>query len=237
MLKRYKDKGLKICVWINPYVAQGTVFFREGLKKGYFLMRADGLGVKQVDNWQPGMAVIDFTNPEAVIWYQEKLKELLDMGVDCFKSDFGERIPVDVTYANGADAWGMHNYYTLLYNQTVFELLKREKGEKEAVLFARSATVGGQRFPVHWGGDCTGTYESMAESLRGGLSFMLSGFSYWSMISVDLNGQPMPMYTKDGCNSGFFPLTADYMAPRATGCHGCSTKNLWKCAESLRNSN
>ena len=143
-------------------------------------MRADGLGVKQVDNWQPGMAVIDFTNPEAVIWYQEKLKELLDMGVDCFKSDFGERIPVDVTYANGADAWGMHNYYTLLYNQTVFELLKREKGEKEAVLFARSATVGGQRFPVHWGGDCTGTYESMAESLRGGLSFMLSGFSYWS---------------------------------------------------------
>ena len=180
MLKRYKDKGLKICVWINPYVAQGTVFFREGLKKGYFLMRADGLGVKQVDNWQPGMAVIDFTNPEAVIWYQEKLKELLDMGVDCFKSDFGERIPVDVTYANGADAWGMHNYYTLLYNQTVFELLKREKGEKEAVLFARSATVGGQRFPVHWGGDCTGTYESMAESLRGGLSFMLSGFSYWS---------------------------------------------------------
>ena len=62
---------MKICVWINPYVAQGTVFFREGLKKGYFLMRADGLGVKQVDNWQPGMAVIDFTNPEAVIWYQE----------------------------------------------------------------------------------------------------------------------------------------------------------------------
>ena len=202
MLKRYKDKGLKICVWINPYVAQGTVFFREGMEKGYFLMRADGLGVKQVDNWQPGMAVIDFTNPEAVIWYQEKLKELLDMGVDCFKSDFGERIPVDVTYANGADAWGMHNYYTLLYNQTVYELLKREKGEKEAVLFARSATVGGQRFPVHWGGDCTGTYESMAESLRGGLSFMLSGFSYWSHDIGGFESTSTPDVYKRWCAFG-----------------------------------
>ncbi|MBU3878236.1 alpha-xylosidase [Faecalicatena sp. AGMB00832] len=180
MLRRYKEKGLKICVWINPYISQGTKFFREGLENGYLLKRADGRGIKQVDNWQPGMGLVDFTNPDAVKWYTAKLKTLLDMGVDCFKTDFGERIPVDVEYYDGSNPWGMHNYYTKLYNTAVFELLKKEKGEGEAVLFARSATVGGQQFPVHWGGDCSASYQSMAESLRGGLSFTLSGFSFWS---------------------------------------------------------
>ncbi|MCR5507164.1 MAG: alpha-xylosidase [Lachnospiraceae bacterium] len=180
MLKRYHERGLKICCWINPYVAQGNDFFREGVKNGYFLMRADGKGVKQVDEWQCGMAVIDFTNPEAVKWFTGKLKSILDMGVDCFKTDFGERIPVDVKYHNGADPASMHNYYTYLYNKAVFELLKKEKGESEAILFARSATAGCQQFPVHWGGDCSASFPSMAETLRGGLSFAMSGFSFWS---------------------------------------------------------
>lgn len=180
MLRRYKERGLHICVWINPYIAQGTAFFREGMEKGYLLKRADRKGIRQLDNWQPGMGLVDFTNPDAVRWYTDKLKTLLDMGVDCFKTDFGERIPVDVSYYDGSDPRSMHNYYTGLYNQCVFDLLKKEKGEMEAVLFARSATVGGQRFPVHWGGDCSATYQSMAESLRGGLSFTLSGFSFWS---------------------------------------------------------
>lgn len=181
MLKRYKEeKGLKICVWINPYIAQGTPFFKEGREKGYFVMRKDGKGVKQIDFWNPGIALVDFTNPEAKEWYTGKLRTLLDMGVDCFKTDFGERIPIDVAYHNGADPLSMHNYYTFLYNQAVFELLKEVKGEGEAVLFARSATAGGQQFPVHWGGDCSASYPSMAETLRGGLSFAMSGFSFWS---------------------------------------------------------
>ena len=74
----------------------------------------------------------------------------------------------------------MHNYYTYLYNQTVFELLERKRGKGQAVLFARSATAGGQKFPVHWGGDCWSSYESMGESLRGGLSLQMSGFGFWS---------------------------------------------------------
>lgn len=180
MLQRYKDKGLKICVWINPYIAQGTDFFKEGVREGYLLRRKDGRGVKQVDFWQAGMGLVDFTNPAACKWYTDKLRTLLKMGVDCFKTDFGERIPVDVEYFDGSDPAAMHNYYTYLYNKCVFELLKEEKGEGEAVLFARSATAGSQQFPVHWGGDCSANYPSMAETLRGGLSFAMSGFSFWS---------------------------------------------------------
>lgn len=181
MLARYKkEKGLKICVWLNPYIAQGTPLFREGVEKGYFLMRADGRGVKQIDFWNPGIAIVDFTNPEAKEWYVGKLKNLLDMGVDCFKTDFGERIPIDVTYHDGSDPVSMHNYYAYLYNKAVFEMLREVKGVGEAVLFARSATAGCQQFPAHWGGDCSASYPSMAETLRGGLSFAMSGFSFWS---------------------------------------------------------
>ncbi len=180
MLKRYHEKGLKICVWINPYIAQGTEFFREAVRNGYLLQRADGHGVKQVDTWQAGMGIVDFTNPSAKDWYLAKLKTLLDDGVDCFKTDFGERIPIDVVYYDCSDPVSMHNYYTYLYNEAVFGLLEREKGINEAVLFARSATAGGEKFPVHWGGDCSANYPSMAETLRGGLSFAMSGFSFWS---------------------------------------------------------
>ncbi|MCL2544656.1 MAG: alpha-xylosidase [Clostridia bacterium] len=180
MLARYKAMGLKICMWINPYIAQHTEAFEEGMAHGYLIAKTDG-SVWQTDMWQAGMGLVDFTNPAAWAWYQQKLKALLEQGVDCFKTDFGERVPVrDIAYHDGSDPVAMHNYYTFLYNQCVFELLERELGAGEAVLFARSATAGGQQFPVHWGGDCSATYPSMAETLRGGLSLAQSGFGFWS---------------------------------------------------------
>ena len=180
MLQRYHEKGLKICVWINPYIGQKSPMFREGMENGYLVKKTNG-DVWQTDLWQAGMGLVDFTNPGAVAWYTDKLKTLLDMGVDCFKTDFGERIPVkDIAYFDGSDPVKMHNYYTQLYNRTVFELLERERGIGEAVLFARSATVGGQQFPAHWGGDCSASYPSMAETLRSGLSLACGGFGFWS---------------------------------------------------------
>ena len=180
MLKRIKAKGLNICVWINSYIGQESRMFAEGKEKGYLLKRTNG-DVWQWDMWQPGMALVDFTNPDACKWFQDNLEVLLDMGVDCFKTDFGERIPTeDVVYFDGSDSKKMHNYYTYLYNKCVYDLLERKRGKGQAVLFARSATVGGQKFPVHWGGDCWSDYESMEESLRGGLSLLMSGFGFWA---------------------------------------------------------
>lgn len=179
MLKRLKARGLKICVWINPYIGQKSPLFREGMEKGYLLKRPNGV-VWQWDKWQPGQGIVDFTNPAACAWYAGHLKRLVGMGVDCFKTDFGERIPTDVVWHNGADPQKMHNHYAFIYNELVWNVLKETVGEEEAVLFARSASVGAQQFPVHWGGDCYANYESMAESLRGGLSIGLSGFGFWS---------------------------------------------------------
>ena len=194
MLARLKAKGLKISLWINPYIAQASPLFAEGKRGGYFLKRSDG-SVWQWDLWQAGNAIVDFTNPAARDWFKSKLRPLLEMGVDCFKTDFGERIPTDVTYHNGADPMQMHNLYTQLYNATVWELLQEVKG-KDAIVFARSATVGGQKMPVHWGGDNSSSFESMAESLRGGLSLSLSGFGYWSHDIGGFEGHPDPAVFK-----------------------------------------
>lgn len=201
MLRRLHDKGLKVCVWINSYVGQESSMFREGVEGGYFLKRTNG-DVWQWDMWQPGLAIVDFTNPEACKWYSEKLEALMDMGVDCFKTDFGERIPTDCVYYDGSDPVKMHNYYTYLYNKTVFDVVKKKKGEGEAILFARSATVGGQKFPVHWGGDCWSDYESMEESLRGGLSLTSSGFGFWSHDIGGFESTSTPDVYKRWCAFG-----------------------------------
>ena len=200
MLKRLKSDGLRISLWINPYIGQASPLFEEGKRLGYLLRRNDGPGgtagsVWQWDLWQAGNAIVDFTNPSAREWFQSKLRPLLEMGVDCFKTDFGERIPTDVVYFDGSDPEQMHNLYTQLYNETVFDLL-REHSKDDAIVFARSATVGGQTMPVHWGGDNTSSFESMAESLRGGLSLGLSGFGYWSHDIGGFEGNTDPSVFK-----------------------------------------
>ena len=194
MLARLHDRGLKVCVWINPYIAQRSALFEEGKRRGYLVRRADG-SVWQWDRWQAGMGLVDFTNPEATAWYQGKLRTLLAQGVDAFKTDFGERIPLDVVWHDGSDPERMHNWYTQLYNQSVAAVLE-EHSPGGAVVFARSATVGGHRFPVHWGGDSTSTFVSMAESLRGGLSLAFGGFAYWSHDIGGFEGSPDPAVFK-----------------------------------------
>ncbi|NEG55584.1 alpha-xylosidase [Bifidobacterium platyrrhinorum] len=175
----HEDKGLHICAWINPYVGQQGDMFREGMEHGYLVRKPDG-EVWQTDFWQAGMGLVDFTNPEARDWFKGKVKRLLRQGVDAIKTDFGERIPRDVVWHDRSPKLSMHNWYTQLYNQAVFEAIEETYGKGNACLYARSATVGGQRQPVHWGGDCESTFNGMAQTLRAGLSLTSSGFGFWS---------------------------------------------------------
>ncbi len=191
MIRRLHEKGLKVCLWINPYIGQKSPLFREGLDANYFVNTGSG-AVWQCDGWQAGMALVDFTNTSARTWYQKYVEELLKMGVDSVKTDFGERIPTadpffgtlaekqGIVFHNGMTPESMHNYYSYLYNQAVFEILERRLGKSQALLFARSGTAGSQKMPVHWGGDSKSSYTSMAATLRGGLSLALCGFGFWS---------------------------------------------------------
>ncbi|KAL4987639.1 glycosyl hydrolases family 31-domain-containing protein [Aspergillus falconensis] len=195
-LARLKERGLKLSIWINPYVGQASPLFEAGKREGYFIKRVDG-SVWQWDLWQAGMAVVDFTNPAACSWYSGHLKRLMGLGIDTFKTDFAERIPFkNIKYHDNSDPARMHNYYALLYNKIVYETMTSISGKSNSLLFARSTSVGGQKYPVHWGGDCESTYEAMAESLRGGLSLGLAGYIFWASDIGGFEGTPPPALYK-----------------------------------------
>ncbi|KAH8587553.1 glycosyl hydrolases family 31-domain-containing protein, partial [Bisporella sp. PMI_857] len=198
-ISRLKSSGLvkKVCIWVNPYLGQASPVFQYAASKGYLLKRKNG-DIWQWDLWQTGMGIIDFTNPEAADWYVGCLNTLFDKGIDSIKTDFGERIPSEDVewFDKSLDPKKMHNYYAFLYNKIVYEAVQARFGENEAVLFARTATAGTQRFPLQWGGDCESTPEAMAESLRGGLSLGLCGFSFWSVDIGGFEGYPPPWIYK-----------------------------------------
>lgn len=234
-IARLKESGLckKVCVWINPYIGQHGLAFKHAADRGYLLKRKNG-DVWQWDLWQAGMGLLDVTNPEAVAWYVECLNGLFDKGVDALKTDFGERIPsLDVQWHDRTvDPHKMHNYYAFAYNRIVYEALQKRYGQDEAVLFARAACAGTQRFPLQWGGDCESTPEALAETVRGGLSMGLSGFSFWSCDIGGFEGSPPPWIYKrwvamgllcshsrlHGSNSYRVPWTVDHDDQTEDGC-------------------
>ncbi|KAH8656044.1 glycoside hydrolase family 31 protein [Tricladium varicosporioides] len=234
-ITRMKESGLahQTCVWINPYLAQGSPVFDMAVEKGYLLKRKNG-DVFQWDLWITGMGIVDFTNPEACAWFVGCLNKLFDMGINAIKTDFGERIPsLDVQWHDKTvDPKKMHNYYAFIYNKVVYDALIARFGKDQAVLFARSATAGTQRFPLQWGGDCESTPEAMAESVRGGLSLGLCGYSFWSVDIGGFEGYPPPWIYKrwvafgllcshsrlHGSNSYRVPWTVDNDDKSDQGC-------------------
>jgi alpha-D-xyloside xylohydrolase len=182
MIQTLREQGIRTCLWIHPYVPAGTALHAEGAARGYFVRRDRALDapLSPVQEAFSGaeLAAIDFTNPDAVAWFQGKLDALLEMGVAVFKSDFGEQAPVEAVYADGRDGVELHNLYPLLYNRAVFETTERRFGR--GLTWARSGYAGSQRYPVHWGGDSYSSLDQMAGQLRGLLSFGMSGVPFCS---------------------------------------------------------
>jgi alpha-D-xyloside xylohydrolase len=171
MLKDLRNKGFHVCLWQLPYFTPKNPLFKELIEKGFYVKNAKG-GLPYED------VVLDFSNPNAVKWYQDKLAHLLQMGVSAIKVDFGEGAPFDGIYASGKTGLYEHNLYPLRYNKAVADIINQIHGKN--IIWARSAWAGSQRYPLHWGGDAETTNMGMVGTLRGGLSFGLSGFAFWS---------------------------------------------------------
>jgi len=171
MIKDLLKDGFHISLWQLTYFTPKNKYFQEIINKNLHVK--NGKGEMPYED-----AVLDFTNPETVKWYQEKLAGLLKQGVGAIKVDFGEAAPLEGIYANGRSGFYEHNLYPLRYNKAVAEVTKATKGDN--IIWARSAWAGSQRYPLHWGGDAANTDIGMESTLRGGLSFGLSGFSFWS---------------------------------------------------------
>ena len=173
MIKDLLDDGFHISLWQLTYFTQHNTFYNELIDKNLVVRNADGT-MPYED------AVLDFTNPETVKWYQGHLRELLEMGVGAIKADFGEGAPLDGFYSNGRGGLYEHNLYPVRYNKAVWEVTKDVQKPDGAVIWARSAWAGSQRYPLHWGGDAANTNEAMLSTLHAGMSFGLSGFPFWS---------------------------------------------------------
>ena len=171
MLKDLKSQGFHVCLWQLPYFTPKNRYFPELIKKDMYVKNGNGeLPYEDV--------VLDFSNPETVKWYQDKLAGLLNIGVSAIKVDFGEAAPLNGIYASGKSGWYEHNLYPVRYDMAVSEITK--KLHNENIMWARAAWAGSQRYPLHWGGDAVTTNTGMLGTLRAGLSFGLSGFSFWS---------------------------------------------------------
>lgn len=171
MLKDLKSQGFHVCLWQLPYFTPKNRYFPELIKKDMYVKNGNGeLPYEDL--------VLDFSNPETVKWYQDKLAGLLNIGVSAIKVDFGEAAPLNGIYASGKSGWYEHNLYPVRYDMAVSEITK--KLHNENIMWARAAWAGSQRYPLHWGGDAATTNTGMLGTLRAGLSFGLSGFSFWS---------------------------------------------------------
>jgi alpha-D-xyloside xylohydrolase len=203
--------GFHICLWQIPYFVPKNKLFNEIIDKGLYIKNSKGT-LPTED------AVLDFSNPATVKWYQDKIGGLLKMGVGAIKVDFGEAAAANGVFYSGKTGFYEHNLYPLRYNKTVADITKEVKGEN--IMWARSAWAGSQRYPLHWGGDAASTNNGMEAELRGGLSFGVSGFSFWSHdIGGFVQRTPEDIYRR---------WLVFGMLSSHSRCHGMPPKEPWE---------
>ncbi len=211
MISDLKNDGFRISLWQLPYFVPKNTLFNELVEKNLVVRDAKG-------NLPYEDAVLDFSNPATVAWYQDKLANLLKLGVGAIKVDFGEAAPADGLFASGRTGFYEHNFYPLRYNKAVADITKKTTGEN--IIWARSAWAGSQRYPLHWGGDAESTDQGMSAELRGGLSFGLSGFTFWSH---DVGG-----FTARASEDLYLRWLALGIFTSHTRCHGTAPKEPWE---------
>jgi alpha-D-xyloside xylohydrolase len=214
MLADLKADGFRVSCWQLPYFVPKNKLFPELVEQNLVVRDAKG-------NLPYEDAVLDFSNPKTVEWYQDKLANLLNLGVSAIKVDFGEAAPENGIYADGRTGFYEHNLYPLRYNKAVAEITKQTTGDN--IIWARSAWAGSQRYPIHWGGDAESTDDGMAAELRGGLSFGLSGFSFWSHDVGGFTATSVDSMDKDL----FARWLAFGMLSSHSRCHGIAPKEPW----------
>lgn len=185
-----REMGIRISLWQTPNVARKTKHYKTAVDNGYLPRKRRAMGDDSNFSSVEYGGRIDFTNPNAVKWYQSLLKNLFDLGAEVIKTDFGEKIDMDAEFYNNMTPKELHNLYALLYQKAAFEITEKIKGKDQAIIWARAGWTGCQRYPVHWGGDCACSWDGLAGTIRAGLHIGVSGFAFWSHDAAGFHGLP-----------------------------------------------
>ncbi len=205
MMRSFREQGVKTCLWVTPYLPEGTTYYQEAQDQGYLVVSPQGEPAPVLEAFAGSrLAAVDFTNPEAVSWWQSLLRSLLEMGAATFKTDFAEQAPLDAVYADGRTGLEMHNLYPLLYQRAAFELTEETFGR--GLVWGRSGYAGSQRYPVQWGGDSYASFPQMVGQLRGLLGYGLSGVPF---CSHDVGGFDYPPGAFDTESLEEYPLDSE----------------------------
>lgn len=226
LIRELKALGFRICLWMNPYIGIHSERYTEGIARGYFLKTPQGDAWVD-DAWSgghPPVSIVDMTHPDAVRWFKDALRPLLRQGIDAFKTDFGEIVPHDLVAHNGMTGAQLHNLYALLYNDAVYEVIREETG-RAPLVWGRSTYAGGQRHAAQWGGDPNCTYQALASTMRGGLSFAMCGHAFWGHDLGGFHTTPTPeLYARWAQFGLFSPMS------RA---HGMTSRLPWEYGDEL----
>ena len=247
MIDSLREKGIRLSLWMFPYVQaidpEGRISnqYRTMAERGWLVKGPDGNprvfspGEGDVDSWK--VAAVDFTNPELVEYMKSRIKRLMHMGVGVMKTDFSEELPEDSVFFDGTTGLESHNKYPLLYAKTIYEAsreAKEEMGEK-ALLWGRSGYAGSQNYPANWAGDSSASKNNLHSILTGGLNMGISGVSFWGF---DIGG----FYNCDYSGTRVIPQDEEYirsvqmglMSPLSRS-HGQSTpREPWVYSETAQ---
>jgi len=196
MVSELNSDGIKVLSYINPFLTDvknkpsyNKNMFKYATEKGYLLRDHSGQ-VIMVKMGGFDAAMIDLSNPEAIKWIKNIIKEnLIGSGVHGWMADFGESVPYEAVPFSGESASTFHNRYVELWAQINREVIEESGMSGEIAFFNRAGfTRSPAQSTLFWLGDQNVTWDRHDGIKTAVTGLLSSGISGYSLNHSDIGG-------------------------------------------------